>query len=123
MLSGKLGTVGLIVGSELCYLLFTELLLRYRLGAAIDFLAQYYLVDRAKLWGYARAFAAEDEDEDGIISFQVYLLSWLLPLTTSKQAQYLFSFIEAIDADSRNNSKYKQHVPGSVGLCIQCKQA
>ena len=41
------------------------------LDSSIDYLAQYRLVDRSHLEMYGRAFTLEDEDEDGIISYEV----------------------------------------------------
>lgn len=41
------------------------------LDSTIDYLAQYRLVDRSRLEMYGRAFTLEDEDEDGIISYEV----------------------------------------------------
>ena len=42
------------------------------LDSTIDYLAQYRLVDRSRLEMYGRAFTLEDEDEDGIISYEVF---------------------------------------------------
>ena len=42
------------------------------LDSNIDYLAQYRLVDRSHLEMYGRAFTLEDEDEDGIISYEVF---------------------------------------------------
>ena len=39
--------------------------------STIDYIAQYRLVDRSRLEMYGRAFTLEDEDEDGIISYEV----------------------------------------------------
>jgi hypothetical protein len=71
-------------------------------GAAIDFLAQYHLVDGVKLGGYARAFAAEDEDEDGIITFPQLMLTLETIRSTSNmsraQLDYVFSVLDLEDA-------------------------
>ena len=40
--------------------------------STIDYLAQYRLVDRSRLEMYGRAFTLEDDDEDGIISYEVF---------------------------------------------------
>lgn len=45
--------------------------LSHILDSTIDYLAQYRLVDRSRLEMYGRAFTLEDEDEDGIISYEV----------------------------------------------------
>ena len=42
------------------------------LDSTIDYLAQYRLVDRSRLEMYGRAFTLEDDDEDGIISYEVF---------------------------------------------------
>jgi hypothetical protein len=82
--------------------LFMKLLLDYYVGAAIDFLAQYHLVDGVKLGGYARAFAAEDEDEDGIITFPQLMLTLETIRSTSNmsraQLDYVFSVLDLEDA-------------------------
>ena len=39
----------------------------------IDYIAQYRLVNRSHLEMYGRAFTLEDEDEDGLISYEVML--------------------------------------------------
>ena len=41
------------------------------LDSTIDYLAQYRLVDRSRLEMFGRAFTLEDEDEDGVISYEV----------------------------------------------------
>ena len=51
------------------------------LDSNIDYLAQYRLVDRSHLEMYGRAFTLEDEDEDGIISYEVFIFfRWELKL-------------------------------------------
>ena len=42
------------------------------LDSTIDYLAQYRLVDRSRLEMYGRAFTLEDDNEDGIISYEVF---------------------------------------------------
>ncbi|XP_031573683.1 transcriptional regulator ATRX-like [Actinia tenebrosa] len=49
--------------------------IRVRRDSTIDYLAQYRLVDRAKIEVYGRAFALEDEDERGIINYEQMLLA------------------------------------------------
>ena len=41
--------------------------------STIDYIAQYRLVNRSHLEMYGRAFTLEDEDEDGLISYEVIL--------------------------------------------------
>ncbi|XP_078343229.1 uncharacterized protein LOC144628969 isoform X2 [Oculina patagonica] len=49
--------------------------IKTRKDSTIDYLAQYRLVDRSRLEMYGRAFTLEDENEDGIISYEQMLLA------------------------------------------------
>lgn len=50
--------------------------IKTRKDSNIDYLAQYRLVDRSHLEMYGRAFTLEDEDEDGIISYEQMLVAF-----------------------------------------------
>ncbi|XP_022805080.1 DNA ligase 1-like [Stylophora pistillata] len=49
--------------------------IRTRKDSTIDYIAQYRLVDRSRLEMYGRAFTLEDEDEDGMISYEQMMLA------------------------------------------------
>ena len=72
----KQGKVGKVLFISLLSFLFrpnqTIFAACFFLDSAIDYLAQYRLVDRSRLEMYGRAFTLEDDDEDGIISYEVF---------------------------------------------------
>ncbi|CAH3016959.1 unnamed protein product [Porites evermanni] len=49
--------------------------IKTRKDSTIDYIAQYRLVNRSHLEMYGRAFTLEDEDEDGLISYEQMLLA------------------------------------------------
>ena len=72
----KQGKVGKVLFISLLSFLFrpnqTIFAACFFLDSTIDYLAQYRLVDRSRLEMYGRAFTLEDDDEDGIISYEVF---------------------------------------------------
>ena len=72
----KQGKVGKVLFISLLSFLFrpqsNNVCCLFVLDSTIDYLAQYRLVDRSRLEMYGRAFTLEDDDEDGIISYEVF---------------------------------------------------
>ena len=88
-------------------------------GAAIEFLSQYHLVDRSKLGAYARAFAAEEENESGMITFQVRYrcLIGLLDGHVSYCVKQLLLALETIPSTSNMSRSHLDYV-FRVCLCV-----
>ncbi|EDO44314.1 predicted protein [Nematostella vectensis] len=71
--------------------------MKVRRDSTIDYLAQYRLVDRSKIEVYGRAFTVEDEDEEGILTYEQMLMALEgVPTITGMSRQQLNYVLQVI---------------------------
>ncbi|XP_032242088.2 uncharacterized protein LOC5516299 isoform X2 [Nematostella vectensis] len=82
--------------------------MKVRRDSTIDYLAQYRLVDRSKIEVYGRAFTVEDEDEEGILTYEQMLMALEgVPTITGMSRQQLNYVLQVLEINSVSRISFK----------------